>query len=240
MYFMKKTEQIYLPGGFKQFRILKENYDLKDKTIIIIGDSSEKLAERFISEKAKSVDLIVTNYDSLIQSKLNIDNKKNISIRINDFERTDFIDNYFDIAYSQVSISTYNRNNILKEVKRILKPEGIFCVSEITTLQKNIPQFVKNIFNQSNLSPLSHWQCDEYFLSKDFEVILQRDLTSSLKNFYESIYNHLINYLKTISDKEKQLYKKLLNKISHESNVYLKLGGDKYIGLNLLILKNKK
>jgi hypothetical protein len=43
--------------------------------------------------------------------------------------------------------------------------------------------------------------------------------------------------IETLTEKEKSYYKKLLNKISHESNAYLKLGADKYIGYKLLILK---
>ena len=40
-----------------------------------------------------------------------------------------------------------------------------------------------------------------------------------------------------LTDKEKSFYKKLLSKISHESNAYLKLGADRYIGFKMLILK---
>jgi DNA-directed RNA polymerase subunit N (RpoN/RPB10) len=43
--------------------------------------------------------------------------------------------------------------------------------------------------------------------------------------------------INNLSGQEKSYYKKLLNKISHESNAYLKLGADKYIGFKMLILK---
>jgi len=59
-------------------------------------------------------------------------------------------------------------------------------------------------------------------------------------HFYENVSNELSDYFRKTDETEKKLYKKLLNKISHESNAYLKLGADKYIGLNLLILKNIK
>lgn len=237
---MINSNKIFLPGGFKQFRTLKQKCELKQKKVLIIGESSEKIAEKFLEEQSASVDIIVRNYDSLMQSRLNIDKSKNISVRINDFENTDFIENTFDVVYSQVSTSYTNRKNILKEIKRILKPEGIFCLSELTKLHSDIPTFVKNIFEQSELVPLLRSEFEEYFISKGFELIYHTDLTSSLKHFYENILNELEEFVKSSSDVEKKLYKKLLNKIRHESNAYLKLGADKYIGLNLLILKNIK
>jgi ubiquinone/menaquinone biosynthesis C-methylase UbiE len=237
---MKETNKIFLPGGFKQFRILKQKCELKHKKVLIIGESSEKIAEKFIDEEAESVDVIVRDYDSLIQSRLNTEKNKNISIRINDFESTDFQEDYFDIVYSQVSISNTNRKNSVKEIKRILKPYGIFCISEMTKLQSEIPAFVKNIFEQSEIQPLLHSEFKEYFISKGFELIYQQDLTSSLTDFYKHVQKELNDFLKSSSEKDRILYKKLLNKISHESNAYLKLGADKYIGLNLLILKNIK
>ena len=47
----------------------------------------------------------------------------------------------------------------------------------------------------------------------------------------------LKNTKEDLPENEKSYYKKLLNQISHESNVYLKLGGDKYLGFYALILQ---
>jgi hypothetical protein len=40
-----------------------------------------------------------------------------------------------------------------------------------------------------------------------------------------------------LTQQEKSYYKKLLHKISHESNAYLNLGADKYIGFIALLLQ---
>jgi len=237
---MKESKKIFLPGSFKPFRILKQKFDLNEKKVLIIGESSEKIAERFLDENVYSVDVIVRDYDALIQSRLNSNKTKNISIRINDFENTDFPDDNFDLVYAQVSLSNSNRKNVLKEIKRILKLNGILCVIEITKLQNEIPAFVKNVFEQSDIHPLLHSQSKDYFTSKGYELFFEQDLTSSLMHFYENVSNELSDYFRKADETEKKLYKKLLNKISHESNAYLKLGADKYIGLNLLILKNIK
>lgn len=237
---MSEFKDIFLPGGLKVFRILRQKSELKAKKVLIIGESSERIAERFWELNAEAIDVIVRNYDSLLQSRLALMKGKNISVRINDFENTDFPEDNFDIVYSQSSLSNTDRKNVIKEIKRILKPEGIFCVSEITKLKNDIPAFVKNIFDSSQMNPLNHSEFKEYFLSKGFSLIFEQDLSSSLKYFYENIKEKLLEYQKNSSETERAYYKKLLNKISHESNAYLKLGGSKYIGLNFLILKNNK
>lgn len=233
----QENQQIFLPGGFKQFRILKSKYDFSQKDVLIIGSNSEKIAEKMLEHKANSVKVIVSDYDSLINSRLNIPKEKNISVRMMDYDNTDFADDTFDLVYSQASISLKNRNKIIKEIKRILKPEALLCVGEITALKETYPQFVKDIFESSGILPLQHNKCAEYYESKNFSLEFQEDLSTSLRSYYENTYNKLKHIIEDLSEKEKSYYKKLLNKISHESNAYLKLGADRYIGFNMLILK---
>lgn len=234
---MDKEQTIFLPGGFKQFRILKNKYLLTDKDVLIIGAQSEKVGEKMIDAEAKSVTIIVNDYDSLINSRLNLHKVNNISIRMMDYDNTDFADDTFDLVYAQASISLINRNKIIKEIRRILKPEGDLCVGEITALRESYPQFVKDIFESSGILALQHNKCAEYYESKKFSLEYEEDLSTSLKSYYENIVNQLKSTIETLSDKEKSYYKKLLNRISHESNAYLKLGADKYIGLKMMILK---
>ncbi|MEJ5261822.1 MAG: methyltransferase domain-containing protein [Ignavibacterium sp.] len=233
----QENQQIFLPGGFKQFRILKSKYNLSEKDVLIIGSNSEKIAEKMIDSGAKSVTVIVSDYDSLINSRLNLRKGTNVSVKMMDFENTDFADNEFDLVYAQASVSLTNRNKIIKEIKRILKSDAVFCVGEITSLTENYPQFVKDIFESSGISPLPHNKCLEYYIERKFSLLYEEDLTSSLKSYYESASGQLKHITEHLTDKEKSYYKKLLNKISHESNAYLKLGADKYIGFKMLILK---
>lgn len=233
----QENQQIFLPGGFKLFRILKSKYNLSEKDVLIIGSNSEKIAEKMIDSGAKSVTVIVSDYDSLINSRLNLKKEINVYVKMMDFENTDFTDNEFDLVYAQASVSLTNRNKIIKEIKRILKSDAVFCVGEITSLTENYPQFVKDIFESSGISPLPHNKCAEYYEERKFSLLYEGDLTSSLKSYYENASNQLKQKTEHLTDKEKSYYKKLLNKISHESNAYLKLGADKYIGFKMLILR---
>lgn len=234
---MDTKHNIFLPGGFKQFRILKSKIHLSGKTVLIIGSNSELIAEKMIDADATSVTVIVSDYESLINSRLNLPKDSKVSVKMMDYENTDFADESFDLIYAQASMSLTNRNKIVKEIKRILKKESFFCVSEITALSKQYPQFVKDIFESSDILPLYHEDCSKYYQERNFSVLYEEDLTSSLKSYYENTANQLRQTIETLTEKEKSYYKKLLNKISHESNAYLKLGADKYIGYKLLILK---
>lgn len=234
---MDTNQNIFLPGGFKQFRILKSKIHLSDKTVLIIGSNSELIAEKMIDAGATSVTVIVSDYESLINSRLNLPKDSKVSVKMMDYENTDFADESFDLIYAQASVSLTNRNKIVKEIKRILKINSFFCVGEITALSKQYPQFVKDIFESSDILPLYHEDCSKYYLERNFSVLYEEDLTTSLKSYYENTANQLKQTIETLTEKEKSYYKKLLNKISHESNAYLKLGADKYIGFKLLILK---
>ncbi len=233
----QENPNIFLPGGFKQFRILKSKYDLTEKNVLIIGSNSEKIAEKMIEHEANSVKIIVNDYDSLMNSRLNLGKDSQIVVKMMDYDNTDFNNEEFDLVYSQASISLTNRNKIVKEIKRILKPDGTLCVSEITAIDKEYPPFVKNIFDASDIHPLLNDTCTDYYKERKFSVLYEEDLSSSLTSFYENAVRTLDESFDRLTDKEKSYYKKLLNKISHESNAYLKLGADKFIGFKMMILK---
>ena len=234
---MKENQNIFLPGGFKQFRILKTKYVLNDKNVLIIGSGSEKIAEKMIDSGASSATVIVNDYDSLMNSRLNVYKESNVIVKMMDFDNTDFNAEEFDLVYAQASISLLNRNKIVKEIKRILKSDGTLCVAEITALTNDYPPFVKNIFDTSDMLPLLNDGCGAYYTERNFSVLYEEDLSSSLQSFYEHTAQELDDTIYKLNEKEKSYYKKMLNKISHESNAYLKLGADRYIGFKMLILK---
>jgi len=234
---MKESQNIFLPGGFKQFRILKTKYVLNDKKVLIIGSGSEKIAEKMIESGASSATMIVNDYDSLINARLNLIKDSKVLVKMMDFDNTDFDAEEFDLVYAQASISLLNRNKIVKEIKRILKPEATLCVGEITALISDFPPFVRNIFDTSDILALVSNECGTYYTERNFSVLYEEDLSSSLQSFYEHTAQELDDKIYKLTDKEKSYYKKLLSKISHESNAYLKLGADRYIGFKMLILK---
>jgi ubiquinone/menaquinone biosynthesis C-methylase UbiE len=234
---MAEDHTIFLPGSGKQFNHIKAKISLKDKDILIIGSNSEKIAQMFLDAEANVVTIILDEYDSLLKARYLLKNKEKISVRLMDSNSTDFDDAVIDIVYAQASISNKMRNKIIKEINRILKPEGILNVGEITSLKSSPPIFVNDIWESGNILPLNSDDIKKYYEERKFEVVDTLDLSVHLKDFYLESKNLLSNNIDSLSENEKAYYKKLLKRMSHESNAYLKLGGKDYMGFTSIIAR---
>ena len=236
---MKHKNLIFLPGLEKQVETLIKNVKEKCDHILIIGANSEEIAIALQQFYNADVFVIVDDNESLLKSRLLLSNMERISVRMMDFENTDFQKEKFDLIYAQASVSSFNRNKIIKEIKKLLKSNGIFCVGEIIKLSVTQPKFISDIWEASSLSPMNREELEKYYLDKNFSLISEQDLSYTLKEFYLYGITQLKDKIHSLSDNEKSYYKKVLNKISHEANTYLKLGGDKHIGFEMLILKKE-
>ena len=234
---MKEERIIFLPGLNKQFDLLKSSVELNNLKILVLGSGSETAAIKLAGTSGREVELILEDYDSLMSSRLLLENESSVNVKMMDFEITDFEDQSFDIIYVQGSISNSRRNKIVKEIKRILKSEGILCVGEVVNLKKEPVQFILDIYKSSDLNPLNSDELEEYYSERNFEVKLRKDFSETLKNYYSKSLFELQKKAKELPDNEKSYYKKLLNRISHEAKAYLKQGADKFIGFEVLILK---
>ena len=230
-------KKIFLPGSGFQLKALLKHNDIKEKTILIIGANSEEIAKVFQDEGAASIMIIVDDNASLLRSRLLLSEDSRIPVRLMEFDNTDFRGERFDIVYAQSSVSVPRRNKILKEVKRILKTDGIFCVGENVSLQNNPPVFVTDIWDSSGLAPINIDEINDYYTSRGFNMLFEEDISHSLKEFYIAGENLLKNNIEQLSEEEKTYNKKFLKKLSHESNAYLRLGADRHIGFKMLILR---
>jgi ubiquinone/menaquinone biosynthesis C-methylase UbiE len=226
-----------LPGMAIQFGIFEDAVPLKDKKILVIGSGNASNALNFYNVSGNLVDLIVEDNDSLLDSKYALNGASGVRVRLMDFCYTDFEDSEFDAVYAQSSIERTNRNKILKEIKRILKPEGHLCIGEIVSLSKTPPPFVRDVWKISDLKPLFVDEYDAYYTERAFEFVSKNEASKSLKQFYNTVQKEFKASQQNFTADEKRYYKKLFHRFSHETNVYLKLGGDKHIGFIISIIK---
>ncbi len=233
----EQNNDIYLPGSVYQFLTFTKKCEITGKSVLVMGAGSEEISKLFIEHEADSVIQIVEDEETLLSSRLYLKEEKKISVRMMVFENTDFFNERFDIIYAQASISNSRRNKIIKEVKRVLKTGGIFCVGENIQLEINAPVYVRGLWESSDISPLLNDEIRDYYKERNFEVIYEDDLSSTLKDFYQTSLQLLNKNLEKFSDREKAYHKKFLKKISHESNAYLNLGADRYMGFKILIMK---
>ena len=236
---MKINGKIFLPGTDRQISTFLKTVEIKDKSVSIIGSGSEEIAETFYHNQAAEVYLITDDEDSLLQARFILSGLKEINVRLMELDNTDFKAEKFDIIYAQGSTGTKKRNKIIKEIKKILKPAGYFCVGEIVSLSKSPPQFVKDIWENNDLSPLFKDEFRDYYLSNRFELVIEEDLTGTLKDFYSTGKKALEESSKELTGNESGNLKKLLKTYSHEANAFLKLGGENFIGYEMLVLKSK-
>ncbi len=234
---MKTIKPIFLPGTDRQFKILASQVKLEGKSVLIIGGGTVEIAYEFIENRAINTKIIVEDNDSLIDSRMLLRNNNNISVSMMEFDSTDFQDEQFDLVFAQGSITNKSKNKIVKEIKRILKPGGIFCVGENVVFSIELPVFIKDIFLNSGITPAFKEDFIKFYTDRKFEILYEHDLSTTLKDFYKLSSSILNQNIDTLSEQEKSYYKKMLKQISHESNVYLNLGGDDYFGFMMLVLK---
>ncbi len=212
--------------------------ELSGLQILVIGAGTAIIAQKMF-EMGNNVEIIVEDYDSLMNAKLELNSTEEVKAKIMDFERTDYLNERFDIVYVQGSISDERRKKIVKEIKRILKPDAYLCLGDIVSLVENPPIFVKELFEFSKLEPLYKEKLIPYYEERNFELVDSIDLSFTLKEYYVTNSTMLKERIRTLSPNEKSYYKKILNQISHESNAYLKLGANKYFGFHTVLLKKK-
>ena len=227
-----KKISILLPGGNKQFEHLLEQNICAGVRTLIIGSGCE-LAAIELLEYYDNVTIISDDYDSVMQSRLSLKNEDRINVKMMDYAHTDFEAKHFDLIYAQGSISIPDKKDIVKELKRILSKQALFCAGEIVSLKDPVPEFVNDIWERSGLEPIASSEIKKYYEGKGFEVLSENDLSSSLGDFYEKIKNAVSK----VSKDEKEQDKKYFSKMKHESHAYRKLGGDKYIGFKSLIMR---
>lgn len=234
---MKNTANIMLPGTDKQLKFLLANTGVLNKKILIVGTGTDGVARELSVNTDCPIELIVEDYDSLLQTNLNVKEDKNINVSLMSFESTDFEEDSFDLVYAQASISNFNKKLIVKEIRRILKDNGILCVGEIYKTQHSVPPVIENLFESSELAPLFINDLQKYYAERNFNLLAEKDLSETLEEYY-SLSSHLLKKTKAnLPENELSYYKKILNKISHESNLYLKHGGNKYWGFKAMLLQ---
>ncbi len=234
---MSVKKEILLPGGKKQLEFFLEKTDLKSKSVLVMGSASELIAEKIFKRSECIVHLIVEESASLMSSLLKLEGFDGVKVKLMDFCRTDFPDNTFDAIYAQASVSNELREDIINEFQRILKKEGTICIGEIISLRSNLPTFVSDVLGNSGIYPLTQNEIRNYYEKRGLEIIDFLDLTETIKTYYQSILERFGDEIKYFSENDLKYQKKEIKRLKHESKVFTKLGGDKYIGFNVLNMR---
>ena len=99
---LNNTNQILLPGLNKQVVFLKNKLNLEDSSILIAGSGSASITNHITSNN--TINIIVEDYESLISTRLELPDDRNVEINLMDFERTDFPSEQFDLNHFHLGI----------------------------------------------------------------------------------------------------------------------------------------
>lgn len=155
---------------------------VKNKRVLDIACGNGYGSEVLLSGGAKEV--CGVDISSLVIDEANKNYVlENLKFKQGSAERIEFPDNYFDVVVSFETIEHLNnRENFLREVKRVLRPSGIFIVSTPNRILTSCYLFYKHPFNEFHKV---EYKKKEFLpiLNKYFEVIDllgQRFVTSIL------------------------------------------------------------
>lgn len=231
---------ILLPGTNYQVKFLKEVIGEPQSPVLFVGSGNEMCAADYSAYINAPVEHIVEDYESMINAKLLTTSNNLITTRIMDFTNTDFDDNSFSLVFAQASTSNFSRNKIVKELRRVLKPGGIYCVGETIKTKKHLPTFAMDIIESSEMNLLHSDEIQSYYELRNFSFIDEKEVHKSLDEYYETANNLMRNSVKQMDETELKYNKKIIKKIKHETEAYLKNGFDKYISFKILILKKNE
>lgn len=237
----KKTiinNEIFLPGLNEQLKQFLKHIEIEGKKILVVGGETEIIAQKLYDVSEIPVEIIVDDDDLLANLRYALKETENISVKLMEYENTDYAKHTFDIIYAQASISRTGKGKILKEFRKILKPDGMLCIGEPVLLREDVPTSITEILQRTNqlLTPLEKFEA--FYTERKFEVLHKFDLHHTIKKFYSKGNELLKKKKEHLEESEKKQFKKDLNQLTHETNLFSKHGGDKYIGYSMIIARS--
>lgn len=138
--FIKKEDQDF-KNQLSLYFSLFDNLKFKNKNILEVGcgrgGGIKALSKYFNFKEVYACDL---NEKNIEYCKIN--NNKNIKFKVSDAQNLDYPDNYFDIIINVESSHNYeNFSLFFNEVKRVLKPNGIFLYTDVGNTIHFFPNF---------------------------------------------------------------------------------------------------
>jgi len=159
-----------------------------------------------------------------------------------DFNDMPFNDQEFDIIVSQDSmLHSPDKQQVLKECSRVLKPGGNLVFSDILkqpTLSKQEAEIVYQRVNIPHLASREFYK--EALLNSNFEIIEEQDLGSNnLGKSYQAVFQNL-NQKKEYLMTRKQVPKEKINKTLEGLNYWVEKAFEGKIGWGLFVAQRNQ
>ena len=209
-----KKEDIDFKNQLSLYLSLFDNLKIKIKNILEVGcgrgGGIKKISKYFNFKEIHACDL---NQENIKYCKTN--NKKNINFKVSNAENLDYEDNYFDIVINVES--SYNYKNyplFFNEVKRVLKPDGIFLYADLGKTIHRFPEFFymfKNIIRTDITENVANSCKDDIENFKNLKIredVKQWLIALTKDKYYKEYSLHNNQYIRYICSDSNDWFKK--------------------------------
>ena len=229
---MKQKNKITLPGLNLQLDFFLSESPTEKKTGLIHGPGLTHAYSVF-TESGNDAQIIIDDNSLVIEER----SESTAPIKFMDYFATDFEKESFDFIYTHLAVSTKDRNKILKECSRLLKPEGILCTGELIQKYEKHPPSVTNLWKSSGILPILEDSIEPMYKLYKLEFLNKLDLSNTLFQVYSTYSQVLENEKSKLNDYQWDLLRKDIKKVKHESSMYSKWGARKYIAYKAFIFR---
>jgi SAM-dependent methyltransferase len=223
---------ILLPGLDEQAEFFAKEYSLAQKKGLILGAGVNPAAVRF-EQAGAEVAAIIDDDDLLVRERLLAPGK----VKYMDYFSTDYADETFGFIYAQASVSVAQRNKILKESFRLLKPGGVFCLGDVLKRDENTPVSVVEIWEHSNLHPVTLENAEQLYTTNKFSIENKLDLSQTIEAVYRYHAEIFEDEKALLSDEDRHAMRKELKRMRHEANMFVKMGAKKHMHYYVFLLR---
>lgn len=211
--FIKKEDQDF-KNQLSLYFSLFDNLKFKNKNILEVGcgrgGGIKALIKYFNFKEVHACDL---NEKNIEYCKTN--NDTNIKFKVSDAQNLDYPDNYFDIIINVESSHNYeNFPLFFNEVKRVLKPDGIFLYTDNGPAIYQFPNFFylfKNIIRTDITDNVANACKDDIENFKNLKIkedVKEWLINLATKVYYEEYSWHRTKFIKYVCSDSDDWFKR--------------------------------
>lgn len=234
---MNQVKPVKLPGAEKQLQLLFNTYPVEGKSVLIPGVGSPDLLQVFVDMSPSKLEVLLFDDEQIMVARMHAPKSPSLRIKFMDYTVTDYADNTFDCIYAPGTLSILHHSRMLAEMRRILKPGGVFCLGELAYTKDDIPISVNTMWQDAGLYLQPAEKLLPAYTAGGFELISQADFTDTLKGVYQDFKVQEDKMHKLAELQLPSTQKKQLTRYKHEANMYLKMGAAKYTGYFVYLLR---
>jgi SAM-dependent methyltransferase len=234
---LPENKSPFLPGGASPITFFLKKIPHEGKSILLLGNGFSQLIPFVMHEGFSSIQSASDDNTEVFEYKANTSKNQQFPALVVDYESLDHNTGEFDFVFCQTTLTKPIKTKLIKEIKRILKPDGILITSEIICVKKPAPIFLNDIWIKSGQDPHYGEEFEAFYTTRGFNLIESAEFPNDLDEFYIKSYKILETNLKSMSAEKRVQFRKDFVQEKHEITSMVKGGALKFLNFKTLILQ---